>query len=48
MTGFYIGKYEVTQEQWVAVMGSNPSFFNVVQGKNPCQGKYRGSVRLRR
>ena len=24
---FYIGKYEVTQEQWVAVMGSNPSKF---------------------
>ncbi len=24
---FYIGKYEVTQDQWVAVMGSNPSKF---------------------
>ena len=23
---FYIGKYEVTQEQWQAVMGNNPSF----------------------
>jgi len=23
--GFYMGKYEVTQEQWTAVMGSNPS-----------------------
>ena len=23
--GFYIGKYEVTQKQWVEVMGSNPS-----------------------
>ena len=22
---FYLGKYLVTQEQWVAVMGSNPS-----------------------
>jgi formylglycine-generating enzyme required for sulfatase activity len=24
---FYIGRYEVTQEQWVASMGSNPSIF---------------------
>ncbi len=23
---FYMGKYEVTQEQWEAVMGNNPSF----------------------
>ena len=25
---FYIGKYEVTQGQWQAAMGSNPSFFD--------------------
>ncbi|MCY4498425.1 MAG: formylglycine-generating enzyme family protein [Rhodospirillaceae bacterium] len=25
---FYIGKYEVTQAEWVSVMGENPSFFN--------------------
>ena len=24
---FYIGKYEITQAQWMAVMGSNPSYF---------------------
>jgi formylglycine-generating enzyme required for sulfatase activity len=24
---FYIGKYEVTQEQWKKVMNSNPSYF---------------------
>ena len=24
---FYMGKYPVTQEQWVAVMGRNPSYF---------------------
>lgn len=25
VSGFYIGKYEVTQKQWVEIMGSNPS-----------------------
>jgi formylglycine-generating enzyme required for sulfatase activity len=25
---FYIGRYEVTQAQWTARMGSNPAFFN--------------------
>jgi formylglycine-generating enzyme required for sulfatase activity len=24
---FYLGRYELTQSQWVAKMGSNPSFF---------------------
>ena len=27
VSGFWIGKYEVTQEQWKRVMGSNPSGF---------------------
>jgi formylglycine-generating enzyme required for sulfatase activity len=27
LSGFEIGKYEVTQAEWVSVMGSNPSFF---------------------
>ena len=26
--GFWMGKYEVTQAQWEAVMGSNPSYFD--------------------
>ena len=41
---FYLGKYLVTQEQWEAVMGSNPSYFkgpkNPVEnvGWDDCQG----------
>ena len=26
--GFWMGRYEVTQEQWQRVMGENPSYFN--------------------
>ena len=32
---FHLGKYEVTQEQWEAVMGSNPSRFK--GPKNPVE-----------
>ena len=32
---FYLGKYKVTQEQWQAVMGSNPSKFQ--SPKNPVE-----------
>lgn len=27
VSGFYIGKYEVTQKEWIEMMGSNPSKF---------------------
>ena len=32
---FYLGKYPVTQEQWTAVMGANPSLFK--GPKNPVE-----------
>lgn len=25
--GFFVGKYQITQEQWCSIMGDNPSFF---------------------
>ena len=36
MQGFWIGKYEVTQDQWVTLMGENPSRFK--GGQNPAEG----------
>jgi formylglycine-generating enzyme required for sulfatase activity len=32
---FYIGRYEVTQAQWTARMGSNPSFFQAASAQVP-------------
>lgn len=32
---FAVGKYEVTQDEWMAVMGSNPSRFK--GGRNPVE-----------
>ena len=34
LSDYYIGKYEVTQAQWEAVMGSNPSHFTGFEGDN--------------
>ncbi|MHB8797917.1 MAG: formylglycine-generating enzyme family protein [Thermoanaerobaculia bacterium] len=34
---YYIGKYEVTQAQWHAVMGTNPSYFTSCGGSCPVE-----------
>jgi uncharacterized repeat protein (TIGR02543 family) len=40
LTGFYMGKYQVTQEQYMEVMGSNPSSFKTaVAGESGTPGK---------
>ena len=35
--GFWMGKYEVTQRQWRAVMGENPSYFLECGGRCPVE-----------
>jgi formylglycine-generating enzyme required for sulfatase activity len=43
LTGFYMGKYEVTQAQYQAVMGSNPSYFDGGAGREPASGEVQGN-----
>jgi formylglycine-generating enzyme required for sulfatase activity len=42
LSGFKMGKYEVTQEQYQVVMGTNPSNFNGSSGKEPDAGETQG------
>jgi uncharacterized repeat protein (TIGR02543 family) len=39
LTGFYMSKYLVTQEQYQAVMGTNPSYYT----NNPADGEVQGN-----
>ncbi|MCL2481249.1 MAG: formylglycine-generating enzyme family protein, partial [Spirochaetaceae bacterium] len=40
--GFYMSKYQVTQEQYLAVMGSNPSYHDGSTGREPDSGEVQG------
>gem|GEM_PF-1161371 len=40
--GFYMGKYQVTQDQYVAVMGTNPSYFHGGSGREPADDETQG------
>jgi formylglycine-generating enzyme required for sulfatase activity len=42
LSPFLIGKYEVTQDQYQAVMGSNPSYFDGSDGKEAAEGEVQG------
>jgi len=42
LTDFYMGKYTVTQKQYKAVMGTNPSYFNGTKGKETAVGEEQG------
>ena len=39
LTAFYMGKYQITQAQYQAVMGTNPSYFNANPASEEIQSK---------
>ena len=42
LSAFRMSKYQVTQDQWVAVMGNNPSYFHDGSGREPAPGEIQG------
>ncbi|MDR0502388.1 MAG: InlB B-repeat-containing protein [Treponema sp.] len=47
-SGFYMGKYEVTQEQYQVVMGNNPSYFDGIYSLNERKDTPEGEIQSRR
>ncbi|MCL2443532.1 MAG: formylglycine-generating enzyme family protein [Treponema sp.] len=43
LNDFYLGKYQITQDQWRTVMGSNPSYFHGGSGRAPATREVQGS-----
>jgi formylglycine-generating enzyme required for sulfatase activity len=43
LTGFRMGKYLVTQAQYYALMGTNPSYFHGGVGREPADGELQAS-----
>jgi uncharacterized repeat protein (TIGR02543 family) len=41
--GFYMGRTEVTQAQYQAVMGTNPSYYTTANGRPPATGETDGN-----
>ena len=42
LSAFRMGKYEITQKQYTAVMGTNPSYFHGGSGRGPEVGEAQG------
>ena len=42
LSAFSMSKYQVTQEQYQAVMGTNPSYFDGSTGREPADGETQG------
>ena len=42
LSSFWMGKYEVTQEQYQAVMATTPSYFHGGNGREPATGENQG------
>jgi len=42
VSAFFMGKYTITQDEWVMVMGSNPSHFHGGPGRLPATGEIQG------